>query len=157
MNIWFWYLCCSVLIVCDQISKFWALHALTPYQARAVFPGLNWTLLFNSGSAFGFLNQSGVWWHQYGLTAFGIVMSAGLIVWIARSKTKSHLELLALTMVLSGALGNVIDRLRFGYVVDFIQVYYKSHYFPVFNLADSAICVGAGLLFLASCLENRRR
>ena len=69
------------------------------------------------------------------------------IIWIGLYNSDEKIELLGLSFILSGAIGNVIDRLHFGYVVDFIQVYYGEHYFPVFNLADSAICVGAALLF----------
>ncbi len=154
---WLWYVLAIVLIVCDQSSKWWAIHSLPLYQPMTVFPGLNWTLMFNSGSAFGFLNQSNVSWYSHLFTAFGLLMSVGLIIWMALCKTKEKIELLALSFILSGALGNVIDRIQFGYVIDFIQVYYGEHYFPVFNIADSAICVGALLLFFANHKKTRRK
>ncbi len=152
-----WYGVTIVLIALDQGSKYLALHALTLYRPVSVFPGLNWTLTYNSGSAFGFLNQSAVWWHAYLFTAFGILMSLGLVVWMALCKSREKLELLALACILSGALGNVVDRLRLGYVVDFIQVYYKTHSFPVFNVADSTICIGAFLLFFISGKVARKK
>lgn len=150
MKNWKWYGLALGLLFCDQISKAVALHSLPLYQPSTVIPGLNWTLMYNPGSAFGFLSQSDVWWYSYMFTAFGILMSAGLIIWIALCKGKNKLELVALSCILSGAVGNVVDRIRLGHVIDFIQIYYKEHYFPVFNIADSAICIGAILLFIAS-------
>ena len=144
---WPWYLLSLLLIGADQISKSIAIYNLPLYKPMTFFPGLNWTLMFNSGSAFGFLNRSDFWWSAYLLTGFGLLMSVGLIIWIGLYNSDEKIELLGLSFILSGAIGNVIDRLHFGYVVDFIQVYYGEHYFPVFNLADSAICVGAALLF----------
>lgn len=149
-----WYGVALVLLLVDQISKYLALHQLSLYHSQPIFPGLNWTLTYNSGSAFGFLNQSTVWWHPHVFTLFGIVMSAGLIAWIALCKTKAKWELFALACILSGAIGNVIDRVRFGYVIDFIHVYYKQHSFPIFNIADSLICIGAGLLFIMSSKKS---
>lgn len=145
-----WYGVAFVFLLLDQMSKYLALDKLKLYRSHPVFPGLNWTLTYNSGSAFGFLNQSTVWWHPHLFTLFGIAMSCGLMVWIATCKTKEKWELFALSCILSGAIGNVIDRVRFGYVIDFIHVYYKQHSFPIFNIADSMICIGAGLLFIIS-------
>ena len=150
MKNWKWYVLALFLLFCDQLSKGVALNSLPLYQPMTVIPGLNWTLMYNPGSAFGFLSQSDVWWHSYMFTAFGILMSVGLVIWIALCKRKNKLELVALSCILSGAVGNVVDRIRLGHVIDFIQIYYKEHYFPVFNIADSAICIGAILLFLAS-------
>ena len=149
MKNWMWLLLAALLLGVDQASKLWALHALAPYQPLSLFPGVDLTLAFNSGSAFGFLSQSGSW-HQLFFTCFSLVMSAGLVVWIAMTNPCAKLQLFALSLVLSGALGNVIDRLRLGYVIDFIDVYVKTHHWPVFNIADSAICIGAFLLFCST-------
>lgn len=157
MKKWIWFGLAGLLLICDQATKWLALHHLPPYQPMTVIPGLNWALMFNTGSAFGFFSQSTVWWHPYVFSTFGIVMSVGLCIWMVLSKSQDKLELLALACVLSGALGNVIDRLRLGYVIDFIQIYFNEHYFPVFNIADSAICVGAILLFFVSHKKNPRR
>lgn len=154
---WLWYALAVILIACDQGSKWVAGYHLSLYQPQTVFPGLNWTLMYNTGSAFGFLNQSAVGWYSYVFTGFGLLMSIGLIVWMAKCKSTQKLELLALSCILSGALGNVLDRLQFGHVIDFIQIYYGEHYFPVFNLADSAICLGAVLLFFANHKKTPRR
>lgn len=157
MKNWIWYGVTALLIALDQASKYVAVQSLTMYRPLSVFPGLHWTLTYNSGSAFGFLNQSAVWWHPYVFTVFGVVMSMGLVVWMALCKAKNKLELLALSCILSGAIGNVIDRVRLGFVVDFIQVYYKSHSFPVFNIADSTICIGACLLFFVSSKPTHKK
>lgn len=153
MKKWMWFVVCLGLIGLDQATKLWTIHHLHAYQSVAIFPGLDWTLIFNTGSAFGFFSHSGEW-SQYILTTFGILMSMGLIVWIFKTSLSDKWELLALTLILSGALGNVIDRLRLGYVIDFIDVYYKTHHWPVFNVADSAICVGAILLFFSTSHKN---
>lgn len=154
---WIWFAVAILLIICDQGTKLWAMQTLPIYRPIPVFPGLNWALMFNSGSAFGFLNDSGVSWYPYVFTNFGILMSIGLFIWMALCKPKEKIELFALACILSGALGNVIDRIRFGYVIDFIQVHWYEHYFPVFNLADSAICIGAALIFLSGHRKTVRR
>ena len=156
MKNWVWYGVAIILIACDQGSKWLALHHLAPYQPMTVFPGLNWTLMYNSGSAFGLFNQTTVWLLPYLFIGFGLSMSVILIIWMARCATEKKLELLALSCILSGAVGNVVDRIRFRYVIDFIQVFFDNHYFPVFNIADSAICVGAVLLLFASREKNRK-
>ena len=153
---WKWFVVAILLVIVDQVSKLIALRTLPIYQPVPVFPGLNWALMFNTGSAFGFLNQSEPGWYSYIFTGFGLLMSLGLIIWMALNKPKEKIELFALACILSGALGNVIDRLQFGYVVDFIQLYWYEHSFPVFNIADSAICIGAVLLFVNGSKKNAR-
>jgi len=147
--------CVSVLVVvCDQLTKYWALAFLTPYDAKPVFSMLSWTLAFNSGSAFSFLADSGRW-HAWFFTGFSSLISLVLLVWIVRLNTaRLYGQAFALALILGGAIGNLIDRVRIGYVVDFIDIFYKSHHWPVFNLADSAICVGAVLLAIAWIREN---
>ena len=137
----------SVLVVLfDQLTKYWALVYLTPYETKPVFPMLSWTLAFNSGSAFSFLAESGRW-HTWFFTGFSVLISLVLVVWIVRmNAARLFKQAFALALILGGAVGNLIDRVRIGYVVDFIDVFYKTHHWPVFNIADSAICVGAVLL-----------
>jgi len=139
----------SVLVVLfDQLTKYWALAYLTPYETKPFFPGLSWTLAFNSGSAFSFLAESGRW-HAWFFTGFSALISLVLVVWIARlNAARLFKQAFALALILGGAVGNLIDRVRIGYVVDFIDVFYKSYHWPVFNIADSAICVGAVLLMI---------
>lgn len=139
--------CVSALVVLlDQLTKYWALTYLTPYEAKPIFSMLSWTLVFNSGSAFSFLAESGRW-HTWFFMSFSVLISLVLVVWIARlNAARLFQQAFALALILGGAVGNLIDRMRIGYVVDFIDVFYQSYHWPVFNIADSAICVGAVLL-----------
>ena len=139
---WLWF--AAALIVIDQISKWIVLGTLRPGETRYVAPFFNWVLTFNSGAAFSFLSDAGGW-QRWFFTALALTV-AGWIVTLLRRHTSEFRLSLALTLVLSGALGNVIDRLRFGAVVDFIQWHVAGYYWPAFNVADSAITVGAILL-----------
>ena len=142
-----WIFLISMLVVCcDQLTKYWALTHLPPYEPQPVFSMLSWTLAFNSGSAFSFLADSGRW-HAWFFTSFSALISLVLVVWIVRlNAARLFKQAFALALILGGAIGNLVDRVRIGYVVDFIDVFYQSYHWPVFNLADSAICVGAVLL-----------
>lgn len=155
MKKWPWFILSVVIILLDQASKYWAMHALIPYQPEALIPMINFTLAFNTGAAFSFLSGAGDW-HRWLFTSFSTVMSIVLIVWIIRLPQKAHLQLIALSLILAGAVGNLVDRILLGYVVDFIDVYYAHYHWPAFNLADSAICIGAFLLLLDMLIQDRR-
>ena len=138
-----WLLVSTVVIVLDQLSKWIALANLEPYRPIAVIDGfLNWMLAFNTGAAFSFLADSGGW-QRWFFTGLAIVVSAVLVVWLARTARGDWRSAVPLALILGGAIGNVIDRIRLGHVVDFIDVYVGQHHWPAFNIADSAICVGA--------------
>jgi signal peptidase II len=141
-----WLLVSAVVIAFDQISKSIVLGVLQPFVPHPVIPGvLNWTLAFNTGAAFSFLdNQNG--WQRWLFTALALVVSAMLTRWMATVSRRDWRNALPLALVIGGALGNLIDRVRFGQVTDFIEVYLGSWPFPAFNIADSAISVGAVLL-----------
>ena len=143
-NIKSWLWLAAALIVVDQISKWIVLGALQPGDSHSVAPFFNWVLTFNSGAAFSFLSDAGGW-QRWFFTVLALAVS-GWIVTLLRRHTSEFRLSLALTLVLGGALGNVIDRLRFGAVVDFIQWHVAGYYWPAFNVADSAITVGAILL-----------
>lgn len=143
-----WYLLSIVAIVADQTTKLWADEVLRqgPIVLTSFF---KFDLTYNTGAAFSFLQQAGGWQRWFFSTiAFGV--SVALAVWIAlivkRQKPGRQWELCALSLVLGGAIGNLIDRLLYGHVIDFISVHYQHNSFPTFNVADSAICVGAALL-----------
>jgi len=125
----------------DQWTKYLARVYLTPYEPWVVMPGFNYTLAFNSGSAFSFLAHSGPW-HRIFFIVFALLLVILLAVWLARSRVP-WLERLGLALIMGGAASNLIDRLHLGHVVDFIDIYVGSYHWPVFNLADSAICLGA--------------
>ncbi|HZP65239.1 MAG TPA: signal peptidase II [Rudaea sp.] len=141
-----WLALSAVVIAADQATKALVLHVLEPYVPHPVIPGLvNWTLAFNTGAAFSFLaDQQG--WQRWLFTALAVVVSALLVRWLARTPRAEWRTALPLALVVGGALGNLIDRLRAGHVTDFIQVYYRDWAFPSFNVADSAISIGAVLL-----------
>lgn len=139
---WLWFFVSLVVVASDQLSKQWMLHHLDPYQPLPLLPILNLTLAFNTGVAFSLFNQAGAWHHWFLLGLNGCICVA-LAAWMLRRALISPWQLAGLSLILGGALGNVIDRALFGHVIDFIQVHYKSFQWPVFNLADSAISVGA--------------
>ena len=156
MKKWPWFIFGVVVILLDQASKYWVLQTLIPYEPEAMFPMVNFTLAFNTGAAFSFLSGTGDW-HRWLFTGFSAVMSIVLMVWIIRLPKTAYLQLLALSLILGGALGNLVDRIFLGHVIDFIDVYYTHYHWPAFNLADSAICVGAFLLLIDMWLEGKKR
>jgi signal peptidase II len=143
-----WLLLSLLVIVLDQISKFWVLHSLQPGMPDPVIPGLlNWTLTFNVGAAFSFLAQ-GSGWQRWFFVVLALVISGALVVWLARTARRDWRTALPLSLIVGGALGNLIDRLHAAQVTDFIQVYYQQWSYPVFNVADCGITVGAVLLIV---------
>jgi len=155
---WLWLSLLTVVL--DQLTKVIAEAELLLHKPVAVFPGFNLTLMYNKGAAFSFLSDAGGWQRILFVT-LSTVISIFLLFWlkqITRDPDQRHNHLLqaAIAFILGGAIGNLIDRAATGAVVDFIQVYYSTHYFPAFNIADSAITLGAGLLILDMLLESRR-
>jgi signal peptidase II len=140
-----WLFVSFLVVLVDQWSKLWALKTLSPYESFKIIPIVDLTLAFNTGAAFSFFSQLGAW-NRWILAGFSLFMSILLIIWILRTPTRQTLQLFSLSLVLGGAVGNLIDRILNGYVVDFILVYYKNYHWPVFNIADTAICIGAALL-----------
>nr|WP_024330506.1 signal peptidase II [Simiduia agarivorans] len=146
-RILFGYAIAVLMIVLDQWTKWYATESLSYGVPVPVNAFLDWTLLHNPGAAFSFLSDQGGW-QRWFFTAIALVVSLVLVVWIWRLPDDKKLESLALSLVLGGAIGNLIDRVQLGYVVDFISVHYQSYYWPAFNIADSAICVGVALLIV---------
>lgn len=145
---WLWL--SGVVIVVDQITKAVALAHLAPHDPVSVLPFLNWTLVFNTGAAFSFLSEASGW-QRWFFTGLALAVSVMLVVWLRRTPRDRVWVALPYALILAGALGNVIDRIRFGHVVDFIDVHWQGWHFPAFNIADSAISIGAVLL-IASLL-----
>ena len=149
-----WLAIALAVILLDQFTKTLVLGFFDLGDSRTVTSFFNLVRVHNTGAAFSFLaGASG--WQRWFFIGLGIV-AAGFIVWMLRSHGGQRLFAWALALILGGALGNVIDRLLHGYVVDFIQVHYAGWYFPSFNVADSAISVGAALLILDELLRVRR-
>lgn len=151
-----WWWLSAVVVVLDQISKFLAERLLEMHQAVPVLPSFNLMLTYNTGAAFSFLADAGGWQRWFFLS-LGTAVSIGLIVWLARLGPGEKRLALALALILGGAIGNLIDRTWLGQVIDFIQLYYDRWYWPAFNIADSAITIGATLLVLDSLLGERRQ
>ncbi|QHF06585.1 signal peptidase II [Pseudomonas syringae] len=144
---WLWL---SVLVlVIDQASKYYFENALSLYQQIIVIPDLfSWTLAYNTGAAFSFL-ADGAGWQRWLFALIAFVVSAVLVVWLKRLGRDDTWLAVALALVLGGALGNLYDRIVLGHVIDFILVHWQNRwYFPAFNVADSAISVGAVMLAL---------
>jgi signal peptidase II len=139
-----WWLMLSVLVL-DQISKQLVITNMQLFDSIELLPVFNLTYVRNYGAAFSFLSDAGGW-QRWFFTLIAVVISAVLAVWLARNKSTEIKLNLALTLVLAGAIGNLIDRSVYGYVIDFLHLYYQNWHYPAFNIADSAICIGAGLL-----------
>ena len=144
-----WLLLSALVVFLDLFSKSLASSVLQMHQPVPVFPGFNLTLMHNTGAAFSFLSSAGGW-QRWFFTAIATVVSAVIVGWLLRLRSDQRWLALALALILGGALGNLWDRLTLGYVVDFIQLYYDRWFWPAFNIADSAIFVGAVLLIVDS-------
>jgi signal peptidase II len=144
-----WYALSLLVILLDQYSKGLASQGLQYGRPVEVFSWFNLTLQHNSGAAFSFLSDAGGW-QRYFFSAVAVAISLVLIVWLFRLERSQWLLALSLGLILGGAIGNLWDRLVLGYVVDFISVHYAGRYFPAFNLADSAISVGAACMLFDS-------
>lgn len=150
-----WLALTAVVIGADQWSKRLVEAALQPSEARYFLPVFNLVRAHNRGAAFSMFDAASGW-QRWVFSALAVIVSGALVIWLARLERRASLMAAALALILGGALGNLIDRLRLGYVVDFLQVHWQQHYFPAFNIADSAITVGAGCLLLDALLSNRR-
>jgi len=144
---WLWV--SGLVIVLDQLSKWVMASWLSLYETVPVIPSINLTMAHNTGAAFSFLAQEGGW-QRWFFTSLAIVISTVLVIWLKKLKSDARLEALSLSLIIGGAIGNLIDRIYFGYVIDFIDVYYGTYHWPAFNVADSAICIGAVLLIVDS-------
>lgn len=152
---WLWL--AAAVIVLDQISKFVITRYLNLYESISLLPFLNFTLLHNTGAAFSFLADAGGW-QRWFFIFLGLAVSMAIVVWLRKMPAREHRWLAAaLALILGGALGNVIDRAVHGYVVDFIDFYYGTWHWPAFNVADSAITVGAVMLIIDSLFLAQRR
>ncbi|MDH3691674.1 MAG: signal peptidase II [Gammaproteobacteria bacterium] len=139
----------TIVVVIDQLTKVAALKLLL-YQAPVeLLPFFNLTLVFNTGAAFGFLNDSAGWQNTF-FVGVALVVSIVIIVMLKRLDTDQLQTGIGLSMIVGGALGNMIDRVIYGHVIDFLDFYYGAWHWPAFNIADSAITVGAVLLIMES-------
>ncbi|MGR8930056.1 MAG: signal peptidase II [Gammaproteobacteria bacterium] len=144
---WLWV--SLLVLILDQASKLAVDASMQLYESIPLMPYFNLTYAHNTGAAFSFLAEAGGW-QRWLFAGLAFVMSGIIVVWLLRLREQENLLAVALSMVLGGAVGNLIDRVAYGYVIDFLDVYYQNHHWPAFNIADSAICIGVGLMLLES-------
>jgi len=142
---WLWL---SLLVfVLDQASKLWVVDNFELYESIQLFPSLNFTYVHNLGAAFSFLSSAGGW-QRWFFVGFALIATTILLVWLRKLKPTERWMAVTISLVLGGAIGNLYDRISYGYVIDFIDVYYKSHHWPVFNIADAAISIGVVMMLV---------
>ena len=152
---WLWL--SAAVVVLDQLSKAYIVAAFELYDRVQLLPVFGITRLHNTGAAFSFLASAGGW-QRWFFVAVALAVTVLVCVWLKRMPRKGQAWLAAsLALVVGGAIGNVIDRLFRGYVVDFLSVHWDQWYFPAFNVADSALTVGAAILLIESFYDGRRK
>ena len=141
------------VLVFDQLSKWWVMTSYQPYEVQSLLPVFNMTLVFNKGAAFSFLSDAGGW-QRWFFTGLSSVVSIALLIWLLRLKSDERLTGVSLALILGGALGNLLDRISMGQVVDFLDFHWQQWHWPAFNLADSAITIGVVLMLLSSMRQR---
>ncbi len=153
---WRWLPLAATIIGLDQASKAWIAQHYQLFETQVFCSVFNLTRAHNTGAAFSFLANAGGW-QRWLFTALALGVGAAILTWLRGMDARRQPLLVAgLALILGGALGNVIDRIRHGYVVDFFQVHWHDAYFPAFNVADSAITIGAAFLIIDALLDWRR-
>lgn len=153
--IFLWYTLAILVIALDQVTKQLAEAHLTYNMPVEILPVFDLTLRYNTGAAFSFLHDAGGW-QRWLFAGIAVTVSLVLMVWIWRNKNHHRILSSGLALILGGAIGNLYDRITLGHVIDFISVHWQQSYFPAFNIADSAITIGAGLLILDSIMQSRK-
>ncbi len=152
-----WLLLSALVVLADQLSKAYVSKHFLEFEVVRILPVLDSTGMHNVGAAFRFL-ASASGWQRWVFIGLAVVVSIGITIWLLRLPRGTHTLLAGgLALVLGGAVGNVIDRIRLGYVIDFIHFHWDRAYFPAFNVADSAITVGAAFLLLDALFDARRK
>jgi len=152
---WRWFAIAAAIVVADQLAKWAVLGSFAPGERRVLTGFFNLVLVLNKGAAFSFLADAPGWQTPL-LVVFSLVAAVIVSALLLRSPARA-MSCAGLALILGGALGNVIDRLRFGQVVDFLDFHALGWHWPAFNLADSAITVGAALLILEGVFHGKRR
>lgn len=154
MQRWLWLSLAIVLL--DQATKQLAEAKLTAYQAIYVLPFFDLTLMYNKGAAFSFLSDQGGW-QRWFFVVLALGVSAVLVSWLRRLQAEEKWVAIALALIIGGAMGNVIDRILFGQVIDFVHLHYQQYYWPAFNVADSAIFIGVAIMLYDAFILAPRR
>jgi signal peptidase II len=148
---WLWLT--LIFLIIDQITKHWVANTFDYRETLAVLPFFNITYVHNPGAAFSFLADQGGW-QRWFFTAIAAIASIVFIIWMAKTPKQQRLLSIALAFILSGAVGNLIDRVLFGYVIDFLDFHWQGSHFAAFNIADSVIFIGAALMIIESFTQQ---
>ncbi len=151
-----WLILSLIIILFDQLTKYIAVDIIPLYESIEVFPFFNWTLMYNEGAAFSFLSDQGGW-QRWFLIILSSIVTAVLIIWLFRLLHDERSIAISLSLIIGGAIGNLIDRILLGHVVDFIHLHYQSYYWPAFNVADSAITIGVTIMIVDSLFFAQKR
>ena len=151
---WLWLT--LIFLIIDQITKHWVANTFDYRETLAVLPFFNITYVHNPGAAFSFLADQGGW-QRWFFTAIAAIASIVFIIWMAKTPKKQRLLSIALAFILSGAMGNLIDRVLFGYVIDFLDFHWHGSHFAAFNVADSVIFIGAALMIIESFTQQNNQ
>ena len=152
-RLFFWYLIAFFILILDQFTKQLITGSFNYGDVQDITAYFNLVRVHNYGAAFSFLSEAGGW-QRWALSSVAGIVSIGIIIWISRVPDNKHFERLALALILGGALGNLIDRMMLGYVVDFLDFHWSGIHFPAFNVADSCITLGAILLITDSLCSD---
>lgn len=152
-RLFFWYLIAFFVLILDQFTKQLITGSFNYGDVQDITAYFNLVRVHNYGAAFSFLSEAGGW-QRWALSSVAGIVSIGIIIWISRVPDNKHFERLALALILGGAVGNLIDRMVLGYVVDFLDFHWSGMHFPAFNVADSCITLGAILLIADSLCSD---
>ena len=144
-----WFLLSLLVLIVDQVSKVTVASSMHLYESIALVPSFQLTYVHNPGAAFSFLSDAGGW-QRWFFIALSSVVSVLISIWLVRLPTGLRWQAAGLALVLGGAVGNLVDRVLYGYVIDFLDIYYRSWHWPAFNVADAAITIGAVILLVDS-------
>jgi signal peptidase II len=142
------------VLLADQISKWEAIKYLSAGVSVVLLPVLNFTLAMNRGAAFSFLDGASGWQNTFFIT-LATCICAGLLVWLMRLPEEEKCTAIGVGFILGGAIGNIVDRLHYGYVIDFIDAHIGVHHWPIFNVADSAVTLGVIFFFISMCRQKK--
>ncbi|MCF6765394.1 signal peptidase II [Thiotrichales bacterium 19S3-7] len=151
---WLWI--SALMLAVDFSTKLYVLQHLAYNEPLKCLPFLNFTLAFNRGAAFSFLAYENGW-QLWFFSIIAIIIAIVILYWLTKIPRNHNLQAISLCLILSGAIGNVFDRLNYGYVIDFIDLHYKNYHWPTFNIADSAICIGAFLFVISSLFATKKK
>jgi signal peptidase II len=151
-----WLLLSILVILLDQVTKQVAVETMHLYESIEVLPFFNWTLMYNEGAAFSFLSDQGGW-QRWFFIILSTVVTTVLVIWLLRLLQDERPIAISLALIIGGAIGNLIDRVLLGHVVDFIHLHYEEYFWPAFNVADSAITVGVTIMIVDSLFFAQKR